>query len=281
MLQVRKIFSQQPINMIPNLIIQLRNFIYQTLYRFDSLLNRKADIIILCYHSIVVDNWKYSVSPDEFAAQMAYLKKEFNFISIDDLYLYLSGKKPIKKPVAVITFDDGYKNLLSVESLIKKFDIKPAIFILSDPVTANTKEMGKSIEFLSEKDIARLYREGWTLGCHSATHPDFWKLREDEIKKEVKESKKTLERNLNCKVNFFAYPKGRYTPEILQQIEEAGYHLAFSMDDGPIRLSSNKYTLPRIGIDKTHNLKLFKATISPSVIFFRSLVKKTPLSKFL
>ncbi|OGG12583.1 hypothetical protein A3D77_04555 [Candidatus Gottesmanbacteria bacterium RIFCSPHIGHO2_02_FULL_39_11] len=267
--------------MISSLFTKARNLIYQVLYGMDKMLKRKAEIIILCYHSIASDDWKYSVSEEVFIQQIVYLSENFNLISLEDISHYLLGKKNITKPCAVITFDDGYKNLLSIRNVIKKYNIKPAFFILSESLSVDFKELGTSMKFLNSSDVNILCNEGWILGCHSATHPDFWNLKPSEIAREVRKSKENLESKLKRKVHFFAYPKGRYTPAVLKEVENAGYLLAFSMDDAKIDLSSNVFTLPRIGVDKTHTLKQFKATISPSVILFRSLVKRTPLFRFI
>lgn len=220
------------------------------------------------------DNWRWGVSLDILDKQLNYLSKKYVFITMDDIEAYLKGKKNINKPSVLICLDDGYKDILLGKALFKKYNIKPVVFLLSNTKSANRKELDNYRSFLSNKEILELYNEGWILGCHSATHSNFYTLTNKQIENEIVKSKHDLEKELGIEINYFAYPKGRYTNKILDAVKKAQYKLAFTMDDAFVNKETNKLIIPRIGVDRTHSLFEFKCVYLPSSVRFRKFIKE-------
>lgn len=256
-----------------NVLILIRRIIYSLLPIFDNLVGQKQKIIVFCYHSISEDNWRFGVAFSELKKQVQYLLLNFDSISLKDLDLYLKGKKVINNPSFVITFDDGYKDILKTKTYFKKLGIKPGLFVLSDSIHANFQELGTKRKFLTERNIKNLKNSGWEIGSHSATHSDLTTLDKQTLLDEIKISKKELEKKLGFKINYFAYPKGRYSLKVLKVVRESGFNLGLSMDDGVINKGINKLVIPRIGVDRTHNFSEFKNIFSPAVVLVRGFIK--------
>lgn len=266
-------------NNIDNLIFTLKVFVrrsvYFSLFILDRYVFRKNTLLfILCYHSVGDDNWRFSISYKILQKQIAYLIQYYSPMTLEDVELYVKGKKAITKPSFAVTFDDGYKDILQTKEFFKKYGIKPALFLLSNTKKANRKELANNREFLTQKEILDLRKNGWTIGSHSATHADFYELTKERIIDEVVLSKKTLEDMLHIPIKYFAYPRGRYTNKILSAIKRADFSLGLTMDDDYITDKTNPFLIPRIGIDKTHIIHEFKTLYSPSVIKVRGLIKK-------
>ena len=255
-------------------IFLTRRFIYLSLSFMNRLTIKQNTVFILSYHSINKDKWRFSIDYDEFVRQVDYLLKYFEPVNLDDIYLFIRGKKSIEKSSFAITFDDGYEDILKLKNYFRKNGIRPAFFILSDNVNANRKELGTDREFLNKEEVESLVSDGWILGCHSATHCDFSALGREKIYKEVVNSKKQLEKKLRRKVDYFVYPKGKYSKEILDIVKKAGYKLALSMNDGFISKETDLFTIPRIGVDRTHSYNEFKTLFLPSVVIFKNLIKR-------
>ena len=126
------------------------------------------------------------------------------------------------------------------------------------------------------KEIQNLKKSGWTIGSHSKTHADFFALSKEQIQQEIIGSKKELEKTLKSKIKYFAYPKGRYTEEVLKTVKKAGYRLALSMDSDRIDKKTSRYTVPRVGVDRTHSLNEFRMLFIPSVVATKKLIKNSP-----
>ena len=84
-------------------------------------------IPILSYHSISNDICPLSLKIDHFEKQLIYLKKN-KYESI-----YLDEINPDKKKQIIITFDDGYKDLLHLGlPILKKYNFEATCFLVSN-----------------------------------------------------------------------------------------------------------------------------------------------------
>jgi len=88
---------------------------------------------ILLYHQVIdveYDPYELAVSPRIFRAQMKYLKKNYNVISLDKLVSGLKQKRVPKRSI-VVTFDDGYfDNYLYARPILESLQV-PATFFVS------------------------------------------------------------------------------------------------------------------------------------------------------
>ncbi len=148
------------------------------------------------------------------------------------------------------------------------------MFLLSNTQKPNRDELGNIYPFLNKNQINLLMADKWEIGSHSHTHSYLKNISLAGLKKEILGSKQALERSLGRVVSYFAYPRGGYNDDVLTLSYSSGYNLSFSMDDGIISRSTNVMSIPRVGVDRTHGIAQFKATFSPSVIAFRSFVKR-------
>lgn len=257
------------------LYVPIRRVIYIALGALNAFLPFKNKVFILCYHGIGNDTWDFSVSLKTFKKQMLFLKKSgYKFVSLQEIEKHITGEKVIEDKAVSITFDDGYKDVLEIKDFVKKENIKPSMFVLSNTKKANRYELANQRVFLSKEDIRSLISDGWEIGSHTATHSNMFSLSDDGIVNEVEESKKAIERMHKVNVKYIAYPKGRYTKEVLNCVKKAGYKMGFSMDDGFINKNTDMYKVPRIGVDRTHSFGEFKVLHRPFVAAARSNIKK-------
>jgi polysaccharide pyruvyl transferase WcaK-like protein/peptidoglycan/xylan/chitin deacetylase (PgdA/CDA1 family) len=265
-----------------SIIIYIRRMIYIILGFIDKFTNSDRNkITILSYHSIMRDNWRFSIDADEIKKQIKYLKKHYNFITLKMLEDYLNGEKQILKPSIILTFDDGYSDILKIKRFLKSNNIKPALFILSDPQNANEKELGTKRPHLTNKDIHSLIQLGWEIGSHTNTHPNLSLLPPQGLKEEIIKSKLKLEKDLNIPIKYFAYPRGKYNEQALKFVKNAGYSMGLTMNDGIISKDTNPLLIPRVGVDRTHSFSEFKALFSQSNIKLRKTIKATLLARYL
>lgn len=261
--------------------VPIRRTVYTTIGTINRLIPAsKTGILILCYHGIGNDSWTFSVSKETFEKQMKHLKKDgYSFIMMRDVLQYLDGKKEISKPSVVVQFDDGYKDILAVKSFLKKQNIQPTLFLLSDTKKANRKELANNRPFLNKKEILSLVKDGWEIGSHTATHSFMNTLSKKQIVEEVTNSKKKLEKYLGLPIDYIAYPKGKYNKAIIKEVKKTGYKLGLSMDDGTIDRDVDRFIIPRIGVDRTHTFAEYKTLYVPFVIALRGYIKRHSIIK--
>lgn len=258
-----------------SLTTTIRRSIYQFLAAVNSFAGSNLPAVtILCYHGIDSSGWYHSVSLQEFEKQIAALSKRYTFISLSEVAAFLAGKKNFNKPSMCITFDDGYQSILSTQKILKKYRVKPTVFVLADPQRADRTELENSLPFLSVKEVVELQKSGWEVGCHTATHPNLKTCTTAQLKQEIETAKKKIEALTGVECRYIAYPKGKYSSDVLQSTEKAGYELGLSMDDGIITTDTSRFILPRIGINGSHSVSELMAAVSPASTAFRKTVKR-------
>lgn len=255
-------------------IPRVRRYIYRALAALDVVLPWRRQVMVLAYHGIGRDKWRFGVSFDDFCRQIEQVMAVgYQPVTLEEIFRHIETGIALPKKSFAVTFDDGYRDILLVKHFLAKRGIRPTVFVLAEPDAAERKELGTRREFLSTREVLELHTAGWEIGCHSATHADFSELDAILLEREVSLAKSTLESNLGLTVRYFAYPKGFYDSRIRAVVKRAGYAGALSMDDGLIGRKTDGFSVPRIGVDRTHTEKEFGYIFLPSVICFRQAVK--------
>ena len=99
----------------------------------------KQKVVIVAYHQI---DWTSSypwsmtpVTPDVFELEMKYLKQNFEVISLDELGIALRDNKPVAPNTAVVTIDDGYRDIYKYAyPVFKKYGIPATVFLTTGHV---------------------------------------------------------------------------------------------------------------------------------------------------
>ena len=123
-----------------NMIAKSINFLkFPDIYMYIRQRIANSHIIILVYHRVYPkkDNlFVPYVSPEEFENQIKYLQKYFKIFSLEELVNFLKNSKIYNeeyKNIAVITFDDGYKdNYIYAYPILKSNRIPATIFLATD-----------------------------------------------------------------------------------------------------------------------------------------------------
>lgn len=255
-----------------HIFFTLRTIILNLTYNIGKMINlNKNTLSILCFHSISNNADRYSIDRDTFTKVIAKIAQNASFVSTSDAINMLKGVE-VKKTTVVLTIDDGYTDVLGILPTVKKYNIPVTVFALSSPQNANRQELEHDGKLLTWKQLKYLRSQGWTIGCHCATHADFSNLSKSQIKKEIIDSKKKLEKQLGTSVDYFAYPKGIFNDEIIKAVKNAGYKAAFAVSPNCVNKASNKWYLPRVVIDATHSIADFPAVYSQTTFFIRRII---------
>jgi peptidoglycan/xylan/chitin deacetylase (PgdA/CDA1 family) len=99
---------------------------------------RRPHILVLAYHRVTPDaamaDCAYPamhVAASTFRAQLQALRRLYRVVPMRDLRAILAGRTPLREPVAVITFDDGYRDNYEVALPILAAENIPATFFVS------------------------------------------------------------------------------------------------------------------------------------------------------
>ena len=232
-------------------------------------------IPILIYHSISNDESSLSLSINEFEKHIIYLKdRNFKTINFDQI-------NNAKKKQIIITFDDGYKDLISsVLPILKKHNFNATCFIVSSLLGKKNLWDASKKNFV-EKDLMNLSdaREwidnGMFIGSHSHNHLDLTSLNNDKITDELTYSKKILEDKIGIKVKNFSYPYGKVNNLVYKKTKEI-FEKATTTNRGRFDIKNHDFHLiPRIDMGK--NLSLLKIFLKLETLYEDINFKKNEL----
>jgi len=215
-------------------------------------------IPILMYHSIAYEKGNDARIPKEkFREQMKFLKDNgYTTLTHTELSDLFTRNIPVPKKSVVLTFDDGYiDNYTNAFPILKEFNIKATIFIITDWVD-------KKPQFMTIPELKEMDENGIDIEAHTEIHDELNKLSYDDQLKTLKGSKEFLEKNLNKKVNFMAYPFGKYNSTTIIAAKAAGYTLAVKMSGGWATKENGMLTLNRIFVGANDSIDTFKNKIS-------------------
>jgi peptidoglycan/xylan/chitin deacetylase (PgdA/CDA1 family) len=221
---------------------------------------RTLEVPILMYHHVAVPppdaniyEIDLSVLPDDFAAQLAYLRENgYTSISLYDLQYALALGNPLPAKPIVITFDDGYADMYTqAYPLLKQYGFTAAFFIVTDFVDMQYPA------YLSWAQIEEMASGGMDFGPHSRDHMDLRHRNHDFLVWEILGPRQTLEAHLGRQPRFYAYPSGHYDDAVIQVLKEAGFWGALATAYGSSHSLDDMFTLTRIRVRGGEGLAVF------------------------
>lgn len=206
-----------------------------------------AKVPVMMYHDILSKKEVFfDVTPQELEKHFQLIKENgLTPISLDWLISHLRTGIPLPEKPILLTFDDGYGGHYQyVYPLLKKYGY-PAVFsIYIKKMDGKTKRSSITWEQLKEMADDPLV----TITSHSVTHPkDLRTLSDDELSKEIIESKQILEKELGKPIIYFTYPEGKHDARVKQWIAAAGYRAALAMNDNDEHFAGESPDLLSIG----------------------------------
>ena len=188
-----------------------------------------------------------TVAPGVFAAQMEWLKAHgFHAITQRQLYAALERGAGLPARPIMITFDDGYRDVLwNAAPVLSRLHLPATAYIITDRVS------GPDPSFLTWPELVNLERHGVEIGSHTVHHWELTLLPSSVAQQELVLSRATLERHLGHPVQWFAYPAGAEDARIVPLVRQAGYVLAVTTHGGDQQSAQHPFELHRDEVLRT------------------------------
>jgi len=206
--------------------------------------------VIFMYHHVSLDTPEStSTPPEEFVAQLDWLDRQgFRVLPLIDVLDGLDMGRGVPDKAVVITFDDGYRSVLT--------DAAPELARRGWPFTVfvNTAAIdGEYQGYLSWDELRSLGELGATIGNHSVSHAHLVRRRSDEdadawrrrVDDEIGRAEARLQTEVEqFQVPVFAYPYGEYTAELAGLVGAHGLY-GLGQHSGAVGRDSDFLALPR------------------------------------
>jgi peptidoglycan/xylan/chitin deacetylase (PgdA/CDA1 family) len=230
-----------------------------------------AGIPVLIYHEIASDGrtpGETVIALDRFEAQMRWLAEHgYRTLSMAELVAIVAGDAPMPARAVVLTFDDGWKNVLSAVPVLERYAMKASFWIITDK--------GIGDDYMAWSDVEALGRHpGFEVESHTMTHP--WDPADNLVtwtegkvpgrdtgsaRVELVDSKRELERHLRRPVDYLAWPCGWYNDTLVRLAVEAGYRALLTAEAGLNAPHGDVLRIKRTFIDGSCGLDEFARTV--------------------
>jgi peptidoglycan/xylan/chitin deacetylase (PgdA/CDA1 family) len=214
------------------------------------------------YHSISVPPKGASLGElflptANFKEQMAYLSDQgYEAVTLDQLWSAWQGKGPLPEKPIVLSFDDGYETQYAHAA--------PVLKELGWPGVLNLKLLSLAQGEMTATMVKKMIGDGWEVDSHTINHLDVSTLSGPQLQHEVGDSRTMLQKEFGIPVNFFCYPAGKFDPASIAAVKAAGYLGATTVNPGDASPDANPYELPRVRIDGSDSIDVFKQKLAQS-----------------
>jgi len=194
--------------------------------------------LVLCYHA-VSPTWEHrlSIKPDLLLRQVRALSRFW---------------------MVHVTFDDAFRSAASVFPALERLGVTLQIFVCTRYARAGAP---LSIPELAGDDPSQLATMSWDelrehadrgvrIGSHAVSHPHLTRLSDDELRRELEDSKAEIEAELGRRCPELAYPYGEHDERVRAATQAAGYDRAYALRGS----KGDAYALPRADLYRRHTV---------------------------
>lgn len=197
-----------------------------------------------------------SVTPAQFAAQMQHLADTgYTTLTMGEVRAILAGELALPERPIALTFDDGYRDFYTAAwPVLKKHNFKATNYVIADFIGWDAYLTWPMIEELDASGLVEI-------GSHTRTHGDLRVMTEERRWNEIAGSKAILEEGLGHPVTTFCYPAGKYNPEVVAAVRQAGYLTATTVEYGTKQNLQWNLELPRIRVNGPDSLATWRGKL--------------------
>jgi peptidoglycan/xylan/chitin deacetylase (PgdA/CDA1 family) len=214
-------------------------------------------VTVLAYHAIAdlagdPALGRYAVPPAEFERQLDALERlRYRFVGLDDVVAGVRDERPLPKRGLLLTFDDGYADLLTtVAPVLRERGVPAVAFVVAGALGAtngwDARAGARTMRLLSARELGSL--SGFEIGAHTRTHADLTRLGDEDLGCEV--SRAHLAAAGLPVPRAFSYPYGRVDARTVGAVRSAGYAVGFTLCPATVRAGADPLRLPRVEIHR-------------------------------
>lgn len=225
------------------------------------------DVLVLCYHG-VSPSWPAAttVAPAALAAQLRWL--------LDEGWRPATLRGALTAPgpgrTFAVTFDDAHRSVHELAfPAMDALGVPGTVFVPTD-YAGTDRRMGWAgydewlgtehegeLACMSWEALREVAARGWEIGSHTCSHPRLSAVADDDLRRELAESRAICEDRTGAACVSLAYPYSDYDDRVVDAARATGYGLAVTVPRSaaaPLPLQ-----WPRVGVyqgDSVSRLRL-------------------------
>jgi peptidoglycan/xylan/chitin deacetylase (PgdA/CDA1 family) len=214
---------------------------------------RERAVPILMYHKVGPPRDKWWVSPQQFEAHLAFLREQgYRSVLPSTLAAHRRRGRPLPLRPVVITFDDGYRNLLThAEPLLRRYGFRAVAYLPTDYMAdaAPARRVFQGVPCLTWEEVRAMRARGTIVfGGHGRSHRNL--AADPDPRREAQACMRALREHGGLKPDSFCYPSGQCGEAAVRAVREAGFPAAVICGDAVARTgrAMDPYRLPRVSV---------------------------------
>jgi peptidoglycan/xylan/chitin deacetylase (PgdA/CDA1 family) len=237
--------------------------------------NGTRSLRVLMYHKVDdLPGNPITVPVGRFQEQMSQLRElGYTAVGLDAVLAHYLEGGPLPEGATLITFDDGYEDVLRHALPVLAREGYPAVLFVPLGYVGGTRPLpherrvaaqGLVNRTLDWDGLRELDAAGVRIESHGISHRALAELPLDEAMNEIALGKLQLEERLGREVKAFAYPKGseaHFGPVHVSLVRQAGYGLGFTSVSGANGPQSDRFRLRRYNVEP-YSARTFELVLS-------------------
>ena len=235
-------------------------------------------VVFLCYHGVTKrptpspeDPGGLHVNAHRFAMHLDFLQRHYHVIPLREYIKAQHSASTLPDYSLVLTFDDGFRNFLTVAApMLAARNMPATVFLITDkageesgnhlPSTWTPEDDNRYLSWAE----ARILKQGQDIqfGSHTCSHSGLLTLSTEDTDRELLHSYNDLVSNLTVETPTLSYPKGQYSTLLANEASKVGYACAVTTDRGPNEINHDLYTLGRTLIGDNDDEASFAVRVS-------------------
>jgi peptidoglycan/xylan/chitin deacetylase (PgdA/CDA1 family) len=220
---------------------------------------RPEPVVILTYHKVqdrpeLGGTW---LTVRAFRRQMEFIRSSGLPVLHLTGYLDTLGHGGDPGRGVVLTFDDGYESVYTgAWPVLRESGLPATVFLVTGymgrPNDWDQPLARGAFRHLSWDQAREMAADGGVrFGSHGVTHRDLTALRDDELERELRESRMVITEELGRVPEAFCYPFGRFDARVTAALREAGYTYGIAVASRPGWSRRNPMAVARTGMYAT------------------------------
>jgi peptidoglycan/xylan/chitin deacetylase (PgdA/CDA1 family) len=215
-----------------------------------------SDVLVLCYHA-VSPTWAadLSVTPERLQHQLRRLLSH----GYRGATFAQALTAPSARRLVVVTFDDAYRSVFELAlPILARLGLPGTVFVPTAFAGSEQPMAWPGIDHwlegphrdelvpMSWRELRELRGRGWEVGSHTVSHPRLTSLGDEELAREVGESRLACDEGIGARCASIAYPYGDVDSRVVAAARAAGYEFGAAL---PVRAHRPRpLEWPRVGV---------------------------------
>lgn len=228
-------------------------------------LRRRHPVRIFTFHRVTdLTRDTISVPPDAFRERIAYVARHHDVVDIGTALAAIRTGRRLRRPLAAITFDDGYRSVFQhARAILAERGVPACCFVATDVVGTDRRfahdassPVRDALDVMDWTELAALHSSGWGIGAHTATHRRLSECAPEEYRRELDAPLAELRKRLGLTDVDIAYPYGGprdINARALEAITRAGYRACLSNFGGENFPGAALMSVKRFDIGGSHH----------------------------